>query len=84
MKAKIECDSHSFLAFLTSTMISAELKPFTVPNFVVYDGFEGSQKDSVPLQLLPEETLYALCVEFVEAVYEKAGKKNPPQFITNG
>lgn len=60
-----------------------ELKPFTVPNFVVYDGFNGSQKDSVPLQLVPSDVLYALCKEFVESVYRKAEKENDqPTFVT--
>lgn len=61
--------------------IEFELKPFLVPGFVLYDGFNGSQKDSVPLELIPEEALYALCKQFVENVYKKAGKTNVPQFI---
>ena len=62
------------------------LKPFTVPNFVVYDGWreDSSQRDSIPLGALSDETLYALCVEFVKAVYKKADKKHPPQFIRQG
>jgi hypothetical protein len=65
--------------------IELNLKPFSVPNFVVYDGFAaGSQKDSVPIELLAEETLEQMCREFVTSVYKKAGKKNPPMFISKG
>lgn len=58
-------------------LVELNLKPFTVPNFAVSDGFEGSQ----PLRALSDETLYAMCKEFVQSVYKKANKKNPPQFI---
>ena len=56
--------------------IEFELKPFTVPNFVVYDDFLGNQKDSVPLQKIPANVLLELCKRFVQDVYKKADKES--------
>ena len=57
-----------------------ELKPFTVPNFVIevmrinnrQEGF--IEPKSIPLRELSSETLEAMCYEFRIAVFEKAGK----------
>lgn len=62
--------------------IELELKPFTVPNFVVYSDFNGTQKDSIPLKLVPDDVLYKLCKQFVEDVFKKAEKPNTVSFIS--
>lgn len=58
MKAKIEID----------------LKPFTVPNFVVPE--VGG--DGLPLSVLDSLTLDRMCREFRASVFQKAGKEMPP------
>ena len=67
--------------------IKVTLKPFTVPNFVLLDvppkrrdeGFdpEGSK---VALADLEPEDLDALCNEFRNTVFNKAGKGQPPTY----
>jgi len=62
-----------------------EIKPFTVPNFVIpkmpagkrQDGFNPSEKTSIPITDLHPEALASLCEDFRIAVFEKAGCKDP-------
>jgi hypothetical protein len=60
-----------------------QLRGFTVPNFVLQVMPEGKRQDgwkeapSYPLSEVDAETLAAMCEEFREAVFAKAGKKDP-------
>lgn len=60
--------------------IEVDLKPFNVPNFVVIknrsDGIDGNT--SFALNELDESTIWALCAEFCNEVYKKAGVQPPP------
>ena len=57
-----------------------ELHPFMVPNFVRQVAPVGKREDgwqetpAIPLAELSVETLEALCAEFREGVFRKAGK----------
>lgn len=67
--------------------IEIELQPFSVPNFVLtvqqprpkQDGIQETPK--YPLSELDAETLGKLCDEFRDAVFEKAGKQQPPKCL---
>jgi hypothetical protein len=69
---------------------SVELRPFTVPNYVLQvepprqrqDGFREAPKYA--LADLDVETLDQLCWEFRRAVFEKAGKPDPSLSRRNG
>ena len=60
-----------------------ELRPFTVPNFVIQvqtprqreDGFYNAP--SYPLRDVDAETLAAMCAEFRAAIFAKADKPDP-------
>lgn len=66
-----------------SIEIRIQLKPFTVPNFVIAEGRinprqEGFKKlPSYPLSELSSETLDEMCAEFRRGVFAKAGKPLP-------
>jgi hypothetical protein len=57
-----------------------ELQPFTVPNFVLAKAEPAPRQNGIMevqkfhLSELSEETLNALCDEFREQVFKKAGK----------
>jgi len=63
--------------------LEIEIKPFTVPNFVVaveepkprQEGFKSSE--GIPLSALDSKTLDKLCEDFRDAVFQKAGKEQP-------
>lgn len=67
------------------TTIEIELQPFTVPNFVLtvqaprpkQDGIQETPKYA--LSDLDPNTLERLCNQFRDAVFEKAGKTQPPR-----
>mgnify|MGYP000918097630 CR=1 FL=1 len=71
------------------TNIQLELRPFTVPNYVVVankarprqDGmfFAQSGDNSFALRDLDDATLEHLCSEFREGVFKKAGRELPPE-----
>lgn len=68
------------------TQIEIDLKPFTVPNFVIAANDlkareEGCENQSFPLAYLSSETLDQMCREFRDAVFEKAGKRQPPEAL---
>ncbi len=60
-----------------------ELRPFTVPNFVIQvtpaaprqDGFR--EAPSYPLSDVDADTLATMCAGFRAAVFAKAGKPDP-------
>ncbi len=54
--------------------IETELKPFTVPNYVIK---KGDHDSSYHLSELSAEDLEIMCDEFKQAVFEKAGKSRP-------
>ena len=62
-----------------------ELKPFRVPNFVLPVPRAAKRQDGwqeavgIPLSELSEETLLAMCEEFKQGVFAKAGKTIPEQ-----
>lgn len=66
-----------------SVHIKVKLRPFTVPNFVSHEtppGYLMERSQEGPksaLKDLDEETLAALCEEFTENVFAKAGKQRP-------
>jgi len=65
--------------------IELDLEPFKTPDYVTIksqpkpreDGFQGS--NSIPLSEIDPTTLYALCQDFTNSVFKKAGKQQPPQ-----
>lgn len=67
--------------------IEVKLKPFNVPNFVLVDeplkerqdGFSEGRKYA--LSELDAETLEALCWEFKQEVFAKAGKQSPTNLL---
>ena len=65
--------------------IEIDLKPFTVPNFVVAVKTPGEKQDgfnegrSFALADLDSETLLELCNDFRDEVFKKAGRELPPQ-----
>ena len=68
---------------MSTVSIKVKLRPFTVPNYVIHeispglrqDGFLESPKTA--LKDLDEQTLAALCEEFIDNVFLKAAKKRP-------
>ena len=71
------------------TRIEIELRPFTVPNFVIQvtpPGDRGQGIQEAPkyaLSDLDPYTLERLCDEFRTEVFNKAGKQQPPQAACN-
>lgn len=69
-----------------------EIKPFTVPNFVIPkmpavskgDSFDFEKVPSIPLKELHPEALADLCSEFRKSCFEKAGCKDPGDDRTAG
>ena len=65
--------------------IEIELKPFTVPNFVLAaqkpdprgNGIKG--QSAFALEDIDQITLYRMCEEFRKNVFAKAGKEMPPE-----
>jgi len=63
--------------------IEVELRPFTVPNYVVLVGKPGLKQDgmkelpSYPLRDLDSESLDKLCGDFRAEVFRKAVKADP-------
>lgn len=62
------------------TKIEVELKPFTTPNFVLVKNAPTAEEreTSLPLSALDSLTLDRLCNDFRNAVFNKAGKEQPP------
>lgn len=64
-----------------TTKVEFELKPFTVPNYVMIEprvvDHERSLEDKLHLQDIDEMALDRLCNEFRDAVFNKAGKQQP-------
>lgn len=65
--------------------LKVTLKPFTVPNFVIIETPPGRRQDGVDFESpkvalndLEPEDLDRLCEEFRRAVFDKAGKCQPP------
>lgn len=63
MKVKIEC----------------EVKPFSVPNFVILENILNEDPTGIPLSALDEYTLEEMCDDFRAAVFKNAGKSRPPR-----
>lgn len=68
---------------MSTVSIKVKLRPFTVPNFVIHEAPPGLRQDGffegpkTALKDLDEQTLAALCEEFTENVFKKAGKQRP-------
>lgn len=61
------------------TKIEVDLQPFSTPNFVVvHEHDTGKERASIALAEIDSVTLDALCREFRTAIFEKAGKEQPP------
>lgn len=64
--------------------IEITLKPFQVPNFVLTEQEAGLRQEGMiespkyALSELSAETLDALCEQFTNEVFKKAGKQRPP------
>jgi len=65
----------------TELNVKVEIKPFTVPIFVMVDEAPGFilEDTGIPLSALDSSTLYKLCNDFRDEVFKKAGKEQPPQ-----
>ena len=67
--------------------IEVDLKPFSVPNFILSEGHtvkttdgEFIEKPKYRLKDLSSDTLITLCNKFVEDVFKKAGRTAPQLF----
>jgi hypothetical protein len=58
--------------------LAVTLRPFTVPNFVGVVLPGADENTSLPLSALDEDALEDMCLSWVRAVYEKAGRKHAP------
>ncbi len=58
--------------------ISVEIRPFTVPNFVLFKDIGVEVDISLPISPLDAEVLDRLCSEFRIAVFKKANVEQPP------
>ena len=65
--------------------LQVELQPFKTPNFVLAVAKPGRREEgmqdatSYPLSDLDPETLWKLCRDFTNEVFQKAGKEQPPE-----
>lgn len=65
--------------------IEVKLKPFQVPNFVLAETEAKPKQEGMTeapkyaLSELDADTLEALCEEFTKSVFERSGKRRPPQ-----
>ena len=63
--------------------IRIQLRPFTIPNFVIAEGRINPRQEgfkelpSYPLSELSSDTLDEMCEEFRRGVFAKAGKELP-------
>jgi len=66
--------------------IEVKLKPFSVPNFVLTEAEPKPREEGMTeppkyaLSELNPETLEALCEQFTNEVFRKAGKSRPPRY----
>ena len=62
--------------------VTLHIEPFTVPSFVIARS-DKNKSDQIRLELseLDEYDLKALCDEFTDAVFQKAGKPHRPEEI---
>jgi len=60
--------------------VKIKVKPFRVPNFVLADKQSSDPSNDTKFALadLEPEVLEALCEEFTNEVFIKAGKQRPP------
>lgn len=59
--------------------IDVTLKPFQVPNYVLTGDGGLQESPKYALSELTPDVLEALCEEFTQAVFKKAGKQRPPR-----
>jgi len=60
--------------------IEVELKPFNIPNYAIMERHEpGDDERSFPLSMIDANTLDRMCDAFRDAVFNKAGKQQPPR-----
>ena len=60
--------------------IEVSVRPFGVPNYVLYEGIKTPSSTETPkshLSEVSEEVLSQLCDQFRENVFLNAGKKDP-------
>ena len=58
--------------------VEIDLKPFSLPNYVVaVDDGDGKDR-SFPISVLDSATLDGMCEDFRVAMFKKAGKQLPP------
>lgn len=59
--------------------IKSKIKPFHTPNYVLLDtGRTDGDEPKVPVSMVDEWTLDALCNKFRRDLFAKAGKREPP------
>lgn len=58
--------------------VEVKLKPFRVPNFVLFDKESSDPTNDTKFALadLDSDTLHKLCDQFREDVFKKAGKRH--------
>ena len=58
--------------------IEIELKPFSLPNFILIEGSERDG-DSIPISALDPYQLEMMCKDFRDRLFKHAGVNFPPQ-----
>jgi len=65
--------------------ITVDLKPFTVPNYVIVKNTgKSGQVKQYALGELDADLLERLCEEFTNSIFKRAGKKRPGQHRNSG
>jgi hypothetical protein len=59
--------------------VELDLLPFQIPNFAqVKRSSDADDGYSIPIKALGDEVFHALVNEWVDEIYKKAGKRQPP------
>lgn len=57
--------------------VNLQLKPITVPNYVIVAERSDATPTSISVKDLPANTLHELAAEFRRGLFAKAGKRDP-------
>jgi hypothetical protein len=59
-------------AYWYTKTVTVELEPFKVANYAV-----STDNKTIPLEDIPADTISAMCDDWREAIFKKAGKQDP-------